>query len=438
MSIADLIKSILNIKGQIREAIANKGIEINTSTPFSKYPELINNISASTGENEQTEEYEKIIKQLTGTVDLSDTINLPETVTKLRSYTFPSTKTEYHVNAPNVTEIEYYTFTQGISPAYNVGIKTFNAPNLSIIRDSAFEYCANLDTLVIGNLTYIGASACGYLRKPNICITANQVKDLEFIGQYAFQTQTTQTQNAGLNIQGDICFNKNITIQKYGMARFHNNYFHTVAFSNNAALNEYAFQNNNALTQIDLTTVEVLPRYLLENCKNLTKVTLDSSITALPNGFAAGCDKLAEINLDNITKLGSSALTYANIPHIEFNNKVEIDAYTFQYSKITWLGFPKGMSYTGTSTGIRTFGNMKNLQKIFISKESEFKRAQGLFTDSSTNLMVYTDFEDEEAIPPQWKTDNWLKIDSSHNAQITYNTSYDTFLQLVSEDANCI
>ena len=61
MSIVDDLNRINNIKHEIRNAIANKGVEIEYNTPFAEYPNKINNIVGS-GE---VSYYEKLYNQMT-------------------------------------------------------------------------------------------------------------------------------------------------------------------------------------------------------------------------------------------------------------------------------------------------------------------------------------------------------------------------------------
>ena len=64
MSIVDDLNRINNIKHEIRNAIANKGVEIGYNTPFADYPNKINNIAEGSGSGDGSY-YENLYNQMT-------------------------------------------------------------------------------------------------------------------------------------------------------------------------------------------------------------------------------------------------------------------------------------------------------------------------------------------------------------------------------------
>lgn len=158
----------------IKQAIIDKGVEVPSGTPTSKYGEKIGEIQS--GGSGSDEEFIKMVERS------ATEITLPSGLTKIRSYAFYSYSTLTSVEMPDsLTSIGKYAFR-----GTNLAITSLPA-GITTIGEYAFQSCRIALTSLPDSLTTISKYA--FWGCPKLAITSVPA-GITTIGAFAFYNAT--------------------------------------------------------------------------------------------------------------------------------------------------------------------------------------------------------------------------------------------------------
>ena len=159
------LNNILDIKGNIKSAIENKGVDM-TSVSFSGYASKIGEISGGGGWDQKSI-----------TEKSYDIINLDNSASFVAGYAFYNNSYIQTVNLPYATTVRISAFYGCIS------LSQISLPMCSSIDANAFYYCTSLSQMSLPMCSYIGSSVFDY------CSSLSQVSlpMCSSIGVNAFQ-----------------------------------------------------------------------------------------------------------------------------------------------------------------------------------------------------------------------------------------------------------
>lgn len=179
-------------------------------------------------------------------------------------------------------------------------LKSVTLPeSLEGIYDHAFANSPALTSIEIpGNVKYLGNYAfykCTALTSVTFKDNKKNAKSLETIGQYAF-AETAITEISIPSTVKMLGYIGSSSVKGYVFDKCAN--LKTITFETRKVgdkdvkdletIGNYTFQST-AITSIDLTGVTTLGTYLFSKCANLTSVTLDDSLTSLPDYMLSEC-----------------------------------------------------------------------------------------------------------------------------------------------------
>lgn len=154
MSIASRLRSILNIKNQLRQSINRKGGNVSEDVPFADYSRHIDSLNVDGTANEAALKYFDFIENEVPSNFEDDTIK------KLRSYLFYNAKTLKSVRCENVWKIGQYCFWECSE------LEEIYFPNVTEIHQYAFRSCSKLTRVHLPRVTQAGLAFrnCSYLK----------------------------------------------------------------------------------------------------------------------------------------------------------------------------------------------------------------------------------------------------------------------------------
>ncbi len=309
---------------------------------------------------------------------------LPDTVTtigedgfelcsKLTSITIPSSVTSIGKSAfSNCTGLNSITIPNGVTSIgesafyYCTNLTSVTLPDtLTDIGDSAFNYCNNnsFDKISIPtSVRNIGEKAFRCTKLKSITIP----EGVESIGANAFEycdVLGSVTISSTVKSLGESLFNGCTKLNSTGTGV-------TIAETNSSFITKngaiYSKDGkklfmvyNTSITDAStfLQDVTSIARCAFNDCKNVTTITIPSSVTDIEAGAFYNCEKLAEIKVDE-----SNA------------NYISVDGVLFNKDKTTIVFHPnakEGDSYnipnTVTTIGVGAFYKNQKLVKITIS-----------------------------------------------------------------------
>ena len=180
-------------------------------------------------------------------------------------------------------------------------LKSFDFDKLEgKIPELAFYGCTSLTTVVAPNVTEIGTSAFSDCYS----LTVFDAENVKAIGDYAFaplsETATTANKIVNINLPA----------------------LETVG--------ESAFYGMLYLESLDLSGVTTVKNAAFAACQSLVSVTLDESLTVIPDYAFYGCDALENIDLSNVLKIGSGSFYGVTLlKNIALDKAEEIGSYAF-------------------------------------------------------------------------------------------------------------
>ncbi|MEX5443494.1 leucine-rich repeat protein [Acinetobacter schindleri] len=273
MSVADKIRSLIQIKAQLQTAIKAKGVAVENNTPFSEYPGKISAIAAMNPDNggfthtlsaSGSMQVTKFImpKGVTAlnTNELPSTVEevvLPEGFTTLNANAFanysrlkkvvmPSTLKTIPVSAASVfsgctaleeLNLQYVESLYGLSTFYNAGLKSIDLSSLitPALPSNTFSGCKSLHTVILGQGIKTLDSNCfqDCTALENIDLT-----NIETIGTSAFRNTNLKR----LHLPNCINFSS--------QALYEMPLLEEVIFSNKLTSLRQTFSNRNALKSL--------------------------------------------------------------------------------------------------------------------------------------------------------------------------------------------
>jgi hypothetical protein len=234
---------------------------------------------------------------------------IPSSVTSIgqAAFTFCASLTAITVNPSNPAYISVagVLFNQSQTtlieyPAGNAGTAYTIPSNVTSIRDYAFQGCASLTNVTIGNsVTNIGEWAFSDTRLTSITIGTNVIS----IGDYAFDQ---------CYLLASVTIPDSVT--SIGEAAFaHCSSLTSVTIGNGAtSIGDATFANCFGLTSVTMgTNVSNIGDFAFEYCTNLTSITIPDSATSIGEGAFDQCTRLASVTIgDGVTSIGGQAFWY--------------------------------------------------------------------------------------------------------------------------------
>ena len=240
----------------------------------------------------------------------SDLTNLtiPNSVTSIGDYTFSRCTNLTNLTIPNsVTTIGDYAF-EGCPSLTNLTI-----PNAVItIGDYAFEGCPGLTNLTIPNaVTTIGDyafSRCTNLTNLTIGNSVTSVGEGVFMSCFALETLTIENGSNTLNLD-NTCF-KDSPLKSVYLGR---------------NLNSPTFRQKKELTDLTIgSSVTSIGDYAFDGCSSLTNLTIPNSMTTIGDYAFRFCTSLINLNIPNsVTSIGKGAFQYCSgLTNLTIGNSV--------------------------------------------------------------------------------------------------------------------
>jgi len=188
---------------------------------------------------------------------------------------------------------------------YKSVLKSVTISKMSRIGAYAFYNCDNLTgSISIPNTVVSIGNSAFYGCKGLTGLTLSSASKLETIDQYAFKDCSKITSSFSATGWGG----KVSTIGNYA---FSGCGLTAVALpSTLTSLGNYAFQNNKSLTKADFsaaTSLTTFGTYMFSGCSALSNVTLQSTLTALPDRTFYSCSSLKTVSLpESVASIGGS------------------------------------------------------------------------------------------------------------------------------------
>lgn len=194
----------------------------------------------------------------------------------------------------------------------------------AIIGDSAFMNAASVETVTLGDGAQIGYMAfynCSSLEQINL-------EGAVSIGDYAFSGDVR-----------NVCQDMNMSL---------------AAISSD---NQYIYSYHGPVfTEINLEGAESIGAYSFAYTRELKRVNLGEGVLAIPEYAFAGCNKLEQINLEGVSKIGNYAFMESGL--------IEIDLSSASIDDALW-----SLLERKTAIGDYAFVNCLRLEKIILSED---------------------------------------------------------------------
>lgn len=196
-------------------------------------------------------------------------------------------------------DMKDYDNSSNISPwrdnVYKSVLKSVTISKMSRIGEYAFYNCDNLTgSLSIPNTVVSIGNRAFYGCKGLTGLTLSSASKLETIDQYAFKDCSKITSSFSATGWGG----KVSTIGNYA---FSGCGLTSIALpSTLTSLGNYAFQGNKSLTKVDFsaaTDLTTFGTWMFAGCSALSNVTLQSTLTALPDRTFSACSSLKTVSL---------------------------------------------------------------------------------------------------------------------------------------------
>ncbi len=271
------------------------------------------------------------------------------TLTEIGDYAFYGTGLTQHPDLSAVEVLGAYAFSDTRLTAVTI-------PDGMVIGDFAFSECTKLESVTIGNDVTIGEGA--FSLDGNTNWTSDFYTEGNSRYHYYIYTSSLHSLTIGSNaVIGDYAFcgaaevetitlGENATIGNY--AFYNNSSLTEIDLSKVRTIGEYAFSGDilimgtdsyfttqaidadgyymysyhaPQLTAIDLSAAESVGSYAFAYCRSLVSAKM-GTITEVPEGAFYGCCELADVNLENVTQIGTygfaeTALKTADLTTVE-------------------------------------------------------------------------------------------------------------------------
>lgn len=218
------------------------------------------------------------------------------------------------VNIPNVIILKESAFSKCTS------LSEVHMPKMEEIGPSAFFHCDSLDNINLFNTKKIGANAfeaCAVLESIDI-------SKVDTVGAYAFSSCTKLTSVIGV-----------INSETVPESLFAKTNISSIELGDNVkSIEDYAFQNNTSLEEIDIKNVKYIGKHAFSSCSNLHSINLENVETIGNYAFANCAGINTEVILKKIKEIGKYAFELTGIPSVEIHSTDgTIGSYAFELCK---------------------------------------------------------------------------------------------------------
>ena len=255
------------------------------------------------------------------------------------------------------------------------------------IKASAFNGCDNIESITVPNtVEKLGVNAiAGNLNLKSITfetgskLTTIENGALSDNGKLKAITIPASVKNIGDYILGwnyslaTVEFEEGTTLDNIGKGMF----FRDEALasitlpSTVTVINDEAFYNCKALTEIDLSNIDEIGAYAFYNCASLKEAILSNDVTELNDAAFYGCSSLEKVKLsEKLTKLGDL---------ISEDAEEDVKGVFSGCTSLKEIVIPKGVNNIGKNT----FNGCENLRRVIIETSSLKKVGANAFNDVS-------------------------------------------------------
>ncbi|MBQ8879899.1 MAG: leucine-rich repeat protein [Clostridia bacterium] len=232
-----------------------------------------------------------------------------------------------------------------------------------------YVYVSDLKTLVIGKDVTVGD--CAFMGAAEL--TSVTIGDGAIIGNMAFYncSMLKDMDLSGIVSIGDDAFSGDVLYMMDGSGSALTNTDGSYRYSYHGPVFTEIDLSSLTDTEIDGETVSALGSGAFAYLKNLTKVTLGSGVTVIPERAFLDSSKLTDINLDNVVAIGDYAFEGCAFTSLSLPNVQTVGSYAFVY--IDTLGEVTFGDNTAAEIGegafaycsaLRTVNGFKNVSNI--------------------------------------------------------------------------
>lgn len=327
-------------------------------------------------------------KTKTGTVSvkaadtgLSGAVTIPETVTSNDfTYTVNTVVSKGFQNCnsitsvvlpPTMTKLNTYAFS-GCSV-----LRSINFPSgITSIPKECFYKCGFTQVTLPNTITTLGSFAFGYCEKLTKVVMSENVTNIP---------------------NGCFLCCRNLS---------------SIDLSRVKRINKQAFLSCASLTELSLDSLNSLYGvWIFQDCTSLRKVKLGEGVTSIPQQCFDGCTKLADINLQNIVKIGNSAFHKCiSLTGLTWSDSLKfIDSYAFSgCSGLVNVVIPNSVDTLGY---VEPFRDCENLESITLP--NKLRTITAGFINCDNGISGYSKVENIEIPTSVKKIENWCFAGSS-------------------------
>lgn len=328
-------------------------------------------------------------------------IVIPSSITNIPNGFFQNCTNLYDVtfaSISTITSVGNYAFA---GTAVNDDFVYNVLSQITTVREGLFQNCIFLNNITIPN-TITGISSSSFDGCTNLAsVTFESVSTIGYIYEYAFSGCSSLTDITIPNSVTFINFNvfsgctdlTNITLPtnaSFTILSFNlfNNCTSLTGVSiptSVTAIGNTTFYGCSALQQIDISNVTDLGTFIFQNCSSLTNVVLNNTLTFIRQGMFQGCTSLTSVTIPtSVTSLGDLSFfgsgvnnTFVNsllsrAPPLDFTSSLIFQNCT----NITNLSIPSGLTF-----GSYFLNSCSNLTSITFTGSSTVVISAYMFND---------------------------------------------------------
>ena len=455
MSIQSEITLLQNTKGEIRNAIMEKGVTVTSSDLFSTYPTRISQISMTPGDKDAL--FRSLIERTATSLVIPEgtevirygafnhyetltSVTIPNTVTTICQSAFGGTKGITSIVIPNsvttieetafsssgltsvtlpssVTSIEGYTFSNCTSLA------SVTIPNsVTIIKQHAFENCTSLTSVNIPDsvesINRYAFAGCSSLASITVNATtppslaSHALDDTNNCPIYVPEDSVDAYKSAwpdlasriyAIQVPNALKWTSSDGTQEISIA------CEDLAEAGTLAQDDRRTADTGNLMETVEGSAEIgecvttIGYSAFENCSLLTSIDIPDSVTNIESVAFYHCSSLTSVNIpDSVTAIGYSAfrgcsgLTSVTLP----SSVTSIEDSTFYYcSSLTSVTIGSGV----TSIGRNAFNECPSLASITVNATTPPTLDLTAF-DGTNNCPIYVPEDSVETYKTAWRT----------------------------------